>query len=891
MDPVSAIGLASSIVQLISFAGNLVSKSREIYRAVDGSLVEHAELEIVAKTLQSQSRRIASQSGNLSGTTETVAQLLQLCEGIRKLSKELIETIEKVKADGQPNKWSSFRQALRSVCKEHDIADLLQRLERYRRQLDSLLLLYLQEKLESDSREAASRSDRIEQNFNKLLASIQPRDKWHYDIVDAARKTLGAAAADQELDAFSDSLSAGAKQDREAFVKRRIFQSLKFNDMRDRYELIPEAHKNTFEWVFREPGDAQNDGEGWDNFATWLMKNELLYWITGKPGSGKSTLMKFLSDDQRLRRSLRFWAGHEPLYIGRFFFWNSGTTMQMSRIGLLQSLLYQTVTTLLDEIPRLFPDRWQYQEFFGHDPHPWTWSELSGAFTTLISEESRKFFFLIDGLDEFDGDCGELAQFLLGILSKTSNVKLCVASRPWLVFEDAFRRRPSLRVEDLTLRDIRVFASEKLSEHVMFEQLQELDSEKAQKLIEEVTVKSSGVFLWVRLVVKSLLDGLRDGDTVEDLQARLLDLPPDLEALFQKMLSDLDTAYFEEASQIFQTVRASHIPWRQINLNSKNILLSDDETTKQESDSWSPLALLSLSFVGEDVQRALDLKYGDPMPEKEQWYRAEAMRRRLHSRCKGLLEAPGFKRYGPEAKVQYLHRTVKDFLDEDRARQFLSAGSGGFDPNVALCAAILRHTKAICPIEGEMSGMTSFEGLVRQFLIQCHWFEKEDCGDYAPFLKEMDRTTKIILGYDDMDCRPSGSGKGPKLPHWTRRVDPYVGRGGFQIWCLFDYASIRSLRHYVERELGDGYDFDSNPNKDYLAAKAPEGVAEILTSYKHRHYRQPWQRRSSKVSSSDAATLVASPPYAESQTQPVGKLKARGAIRRLWGGIHFRTKG
>jgi hypothetical protein len=59
----------------------------------------------------------------------------------------------------------------------------------------------------------------------------------------------------------------------------------------------------------------------------------------------------------------------------------------------------------------------------------------------------------------------------------------------------------------------------------MFAQLQSYNAAKAEVLIEDVTQKASGVFLWVRLVVKSLLEGLRDGDTVEDLRSRLLLIP------------------------------------------------------------------------------------------------------------------------------------------------------------------------------------------------------------------------------------------------------------------------------------------------------------------------------------------------------------------------------
>lgn len=181
---------------------------------------------------------------------------------------------------------------------------------------------------------------------------------------------------------------------------------------------------------------------------------------------------------------------------------------------------------------------------------------------------------------------------------------MCLASRPWLVFEDAFRRRPSLRMEDLTNKDIQRFASEKLGEHPMVAQLRGIDEKGANILVNEVTEKSAGVFLWVRLVVKSLLEGLRDGDTLEDLQARLLLLPRDLEALFKKILDDLDPAYFEEASQFLQIVRASHISQNEVILRAKDHLPSRNDPRLREIGYRSSLTLLTLSFAREDSERA-----------------------------------------------------------------------------------------------------------------------------------------------------------------------------------------------------------------------------------------------------------------------------------------------
>ncbi|KAI2633041.1 hypothetical protein GGS26DRAFT_555059 [Hypomontagnella submonticulosa] len=844
MDPVTSIGLASSIVQLISFTGSLISKSREIYRSAEGSLVENGELSIIVKTLEAQNRRIAAQAAALrSSSSEPAKHLLQLCDGVRKLTQELISTIEHLKLSSTGGKWASVFQALKSVWKEQDIADLLRRLDRYRQQIDSVLLELLQERLRVFTETAEDKDAKVEQNFSKILASLQPGSQWQRQLVETARQAVQAQAPPNvmQLDNFSALLSAGARDDREKFIKLRMLESLKFADMRDRYERIPEAHQKTFEWVFHESEDGEGDSKRrWDNFATWLMSNNKLYWVTGKPGSGKSTLMKYLSDNARLRSRLKVWRGEKPLYTGRFFFWNSGTALQMSRIGLMQSLLHEIVSQCPDEIPRIFPDRWQYQVYFGYDSRPWSWSEVSGAFKRLVADSSKAFFFMIDGLDEFDGDCAELASFLLKTASTGDNVKLCIASRPWLVFEDAFRHRPSLRVEDLTLKDIEVFASDKLTENVMFSQLQEHDPTNARALIEEVTEKSSGVFLWVRLVIKSLLEGLQDGDTVDDLLARLYLIPRDLEELFQKILGDLDPSYFDQASQIFRTVRASHVPWGEISLEAAPVTVSTaTDTSTQSRDDWSPLTLLTLSFIGEDPKRALSMKYGEPMSWEQQCYNAERTRRRLNSRCKGLLEVPQHTEQGPNAKVHYLHRTVKDFLDEDRAQIFLVSGSkNSFDPHIALCSSLIRHTKAICPKEDmeDASSMEIFGDLLRQFVMQCHWLERREQAEYVAFLDEMNKVTETILdngeqgGYQEWD-----------LPHWTKRVDPYVGIS-CQVHSLFDYAVIRSLTHYVQAKLAGGYSFATNANKEYLseqAMKTSQRIAELLEASENGGFATP----------------------------------------------------
>jgi hypothetical protein len=96
-----------------------------------------------------------------------------------------------------------------------------------------------------------------------------------------------------------------------------------------------------------------------------------------------------------------------------------------------------------------------------------------------------------------------------------------------MAFEHQFEKCPKLCLQDLTVNDIRLFVTDKFDEHTRMPGLYDDEPEMISKLIEEIVQLSSGVFLWVSLVTKSLLNGLTNWDSVSDLEKRLRELPPE----------------------------------------------------------------------------------------------------------------------------------------------------------------------------------------------------------------------------------------------------------------------------------------------------------------------------------------------------------------------------
>jgi hypothetical protein len=113
-------------------------------------------------------------------------------------------------------------------------------------------------------------------------------------------------------------------------VNNSLIHSLRFPAMRNRHEEINEAHQRTFSWIFQPP---QEHTRPWDDFPNWLRNDTDIYWINGKAGSGKSTLMRYIFDSPKTSEHLKSWAGYAELDVAGFFFWNSGSIEQRSQSG------------------------------------------------------------------------------------------------------------------------------------------------------------------------------------------------------------------------------------------------------------------------------------------------------------------------------------------------------------------------------------------------------------------------------------------------------------------------------------------------------------------------------------------------------------------------------
>ncbi|KAI0183829.1 hypothetical protein EV127DRAFT_312716, partial [Xylaria flabelliformis] len=678
MDPLTALGLAAGVVQFVSFASHLISRTKEIHGSASGQAKETLTIEKTYTTLQDLSLRLETSSKRdpkleiVEKKTDFIKHVFAINDLSRTCESDcrrLLEIISKLKAvEGESHRrWQTFKVALKTVWKGNEIVELENRLQHTQMTLtlhvcslanfwhasfDRHLKQLRSETVELKAQQSAKLND-ISRTLNELSARIMPARSTQ------ERNVFGPddiAYIEGQMSRLSVSKASATREN-------VILRSLSFDSRPVRHTSIPDASKRTFEWAFEQPNLPTSSATG--SLLKWLKEGEGSFWVTGKPGSGKSTFMKYVADNPKTLSALSHWSHPKQPVLASHYFWSAGTPLQKSQQGLLQTLLYDIFRQLPDLIETVCAERWPKTiEELQHEP--WQVPELQRILQRIAGcrDLSVKFCFFIDGLDEFDGDHVDFCQSLY-TLTQSPHVKLCVSSRPWNVFERFFGSDDcefKLYIHELTRNDIRAYVERRLQDHPRWKELEE-ETPDAGWIIDEITNRAAGVFLWVFLVTKELRSGLNEYDSFSDLQRRLDSIPVDLEAFFKHILQSVETFYHQKMATTLQLSLIAREP--------------------------APVAVYGFHDVGYmDENYALDL----PVQALEMNQAASKRRQitcRLSARCRGLLEVNRSSH-----RVEFLHRTVMDFLRTREMSEFLtSKAPPGFNSNLSLLRAYTAYIK------------------------------------------------------------------------------------------------------------------------------------------------------------------------------------------------------
>ncbi|KAH8600460.1 hypothetical protein B0O99DRAFT_326524 [Bisporella sp. PMI_857] len=305
-------------------------------------------------------------------------------------------------------------------------------------------------------------------------------------------------------------------------TKEALINMLHFDKIDERLTSLTAAQGSTCRWFL-----GKSEYISWHDAAQQSDHGGFL-WIKGNPGTGKSTLMKLLFEEEKL-----YPKSHSSQITLSFFFLARGTIEEKSTIGLYRSLLHQ----LLERAPDLSDclDWMTANGARGIKRSGWHEQALKQTLAKAIQKlKSRPLTIFADALDECDkSKAAGMVSFFeeLCDIAKANQtcLKICFSSRhyPTITIQNGIE--VTLENEGGHMEDIKQYVKAKLKIG---------KSKQAESLRSDILEKSSGIFLWVVLVIDIINSEYPDKSiSIKKIRERLREIPPELNDLFEMILT------------------------------------------------------------------------------------------------------------------------------------------------------------------------------------------------------------------------------------------------------------------------------------------------------------------------------------------------------------------
>lgn len=423
--------------------------------------------------------------------------------------------------------------------------------------------------------------------------------------------------------------------------------------MNERVGEVVDAHLHTFDWIFTRSETG---------FLDWLHGGKGLFWITGKPGSGKSTLMKYLIKDSRTREGLSQ-QGLPILAMPAFFFHARGVETEKSFDGLLRSILFQLlyeVPELVESVADIYRDDMEINEHCS-----WTISQLEKALDNIREQPIKGCICLfIDALDEYAGRSEDIARLVKRLAAPMNTpaheklvIRVCASSRPETTFISLLSDTPSFAIQDWTKDDIKKYAADRL---------EGCKRDGIADILHEIAMRADGVFLWVKLVLDEIWQPLCDGKPMESIQALLSKLPNDLPKFYVRMVENVSKEDRPILICMLELVLCSDYDELTFNLEQFSLVM--------DLFQRGPSATEKVSLTSADDARRLS-----------------EVERSIRACSGGLLEVT-------DTRVQFTHQTIKSFIGDPQN----SALFNGLSTRDMALSGVRRMMRLMIQLIGQM---------------------------------------------------------------------------------------------------------------------------------------------------------------------------------------------
>ncbi|PNP81422.1 hypothetical protein FNYG_05228 [Fusarium nygamai] len=575
MEAASIIGTTSAAVTFIETIAKIVSIARELHDNATGELDEHKRLREVVSALQDRIANLIQGRKSQAQLSPEEESMLQVAEQCQDVSKRIFHLLDRYQTGprsqiGHESPLSAKRIAgrlstktikvtLRILWDKPEAEGLRLAFDMCSRQLSihlslvsrSDILKRIDVAFAKYCEKSSADIENIRNTLQTTFANISKKSDHLIKQIESLELKLDQVVDNQpraiehiiELQKRFEASQPAIEESK----CHQILKAIAFQDVRTRHHEIRkvELAEETFEWMVKDEMVPPSYQHLKQSFRSWLEKGEGIFHITGKPGSGKSTMMNFLANHPETRSQLDKWVRNgSSIVMASVFLWNLGSAEQKNMDGMYRTLLHTILSEHRELIPQVIEDLWDAssEEPLVSQRHleicP---NKIATALQRLITDSTRsyQYFFFIDGLDEFQDENNPDHRLAVQLDGWASHqwIKICVSSRehaPWTTYFDKY---PRLKIHLTTEQDIRRMIDKYLSDD---RHLKTFNPTESEKFVSKFVNMASGVFIWVKLVLQELELELNSEVSLDALYQVLDTFPKKLETFYDTILHKIE---------------------------------------------------------------------------------------------------------------------------------------------------------------------------------------------------------------------------------------------------------------------------------------------------------------------------------------------------------------
>jgi hypothetical protein len=304
MSVFDVLGATATIIQFIEYGVRFGSKVVAVY----GGRGRFAELDRMTQNFQQTNEEFKKRLQLRSpGPDSGEEVLIRIAEECQQTATELTQLICRLSMkQEEKSKWKALVSTTKTEYRKDDVVAKREKLELLRQRCHEQLGIMMRYVLYPSNAHIL-----VRRHCDHLLTWHLPSDQQFALAVTLARIERNQAASestlarqltelkDHVISAIADGkmaksgdlvqkLSAAQRVATHDLPQEAILASLRYNEIEDRQSRIVDPSEKTYSWIFDETCTGQSPVR----YMQWLREDGGIFWVTGKPGSGKSTLVK-----------------------------------------------------------------------------------------------------------------------------------------------------------------------------------------------------------------------------------------------------------------------------------------------------------------------------------------------------------------------------------------------------------------------------------------------------------------------------------------------------------------------------------------------------------------------------------------------------------------------